>query len=68
MNEVSEFWHVSYPVESKGGTFYYELIAGDEQQARSMARARSRSYSHATVTNRAGLVATYVNGREWVRS
>lgn len=42
-----------------------QLIAEDEQQARSMASGQSRQYGHATVTNRQGLVATYVNGQEW---
>lgn len=65
-NAVHQFWHVSFPVRSNNSPkVYYEgAIGHDEQHARALAHLYSRRYAHATVTNREGLVATYVNGVE----
>lgn len=70
MSDVTEYWNVSWPVPHTGADGFVshmlqEYAAQNERDARSEARSQSRQYGHATVTNRAGLVATYVNGREW---
>ncbi len=63
---MDQFWHISYPVTNQSGMANsYSLIASDERQARTMAAMKSRSHGHATVTNREGLVATYVDGAVW---
>ena len=65
-----QFWHVSYPrvrESTSGMTLHQSMtyVASNEQSARAQAQAASLRHGHATVTNRAGLVATYVNGEEW---
>lgn len=60
-----QFWHISYPGEpdKNGLVSFWEDMARDEPEARAKARMHSRG-RHATVTNREGLVATYVDGVE----
>ncbi len=59
---MDQFWHITFPLPG-GDT--YSLDAPDEMSARALAASESRSHTHATVTNRKGHVATYVNGAEW---
>jgi hypothetical protein len=62
--DLPQFWHISYAVPSghSGQTFYEFAAAGSEAEARAQAAGISRRYGHANITNRQGLVATYVNG------
>jgi hypothetical protein len=61
---LPEFWHVNYATLDRNGMYVYSgLIARDRLEANAMARAESLRHGHATITNRAGLVATFVGGR-----
>lgn len=59
-----EYWCVSFPVKSNNRFSYEKARAGDESQARELARKYSQVHGHATITNLQGHVATYVNGEE----
>jgi hypothetical protein len=59
---VDQAWAASHPLPN-GRT--YERPAPDEVSARTMATTLSMSHGHATISNRDGLVATYVNGAVW---
>lgn len=64
---VPQFWCVSYPLpaDANGLVSYWQEMADTERDARRVARIHSHGHGHATVTNREGLVATYVNGELW---
>lgn len=66
-NPTPQFWHFSYPVDAGNGDgtkLFMQGIGQDEHDARMQARMYSERHGHATVTNREGLVATYVGGKE----
>ena len=64
VSEVN-FWHVNYATLNRDGMYVYSwLMARDQLEARAMARMESERHGHATITNRAGLVATFVGGHE----
>jgi hypothetical protein len=58
-----DYWTVTFP--TKDGLRSDHLSATGEADARLAAATWSRDRGHATVTNQAGPVATYVNGQEW---
>lgn len=64
---IDERWSVTYPLaaDETGMQREQRLAADDETEAHIMARAKSTRHGHAYITNRQGLVATYVNGAEW---
>jgi hypothetical protein len=59
------FWRVTYPTGRKSR---YEA-AKSEQEARAKAQRYSLSHGPTTITNREGLVATYISGEEhWFKN
>lgn len=63
--ELPQFWNVTYPFKGDSGSFFYlQEVGQDEQHARILADTLSRAYGNAKITNRQGLVASYVNGVE----
>lgn len=63
--ELPQFWHVTYSMESSyGGSNSFGDVGHNEQHARILAIMHSRMHGSATITNREGYVASYVNGVE----
>lgn len=56
-----EFWHVSFSLK---GRKCVQDSATSEHEARTQAHVYSEIYGSATVTNRSGLITTYVDGVE----
>lgn len=65
--DLPEFWHITYPVPDRNGAGtvnYWQDAAESRDEAHIRAASLSRRYGHATITSRAGLVATYVQGQQ----